>query len=84
MTPMRSHGHDPVRDTAYDFDVFPDYITYGFVVDLGLTDTHWGMQTDNIGWGSIAFDFVGKVETYDADIRKVFTAAGRPDFPPEP
>lgn len=82
LKPMQSHGYDPARDTSYNFDVFLDYVAYGFAVDRMRTDTHWRLQTDNIGWDTLHFDHIGRVETYDADIRHVFDAAGRTDFPP--
>ena len=80
---MVTHGYDPARATSYNLDVFLDYIAHSFAVDTLRTDTHWRLQTDNIGWGKLKFDFIGRVEDYDRDIRQVFAAVGRDDFPPD-
>ncbi len=82
MQPIISHGYDAARDTSYNFDVFLDYVAHTFEVDALRCDTHWRLQTLNIGWGRISFDHIGKVETYNADLRQVFDAVGKTDFPP--
>ena len=82
MPHITSHGYDATRNTAYNFDVFLDYVAHTFAADALRCDTHWRLQTLNIGWGTITFDHVGKVETYNADLGHVFDAIGRTDFPP--
>lgn len=83
MQPIISHGYDATRTTDYNFDVFLDYVAHTFDMDALRCDTHWRLQTLNIGWGTVNFDHVGKVETYNADLRLVFDAIGRADFPPD-
>lgn len=83
MKPMLAHGFDRARGAEWNFDVFLDYIAHTFEVDRTNCDTHWRLQVDNIGWRDIAFDFIGRVESYDADIRHVFEAGGVPGFPPD-
>ncbi|MDP4034222.1 MAG: sulfotransferase family 2 domain-containing protein [Pseudorhodobacter sp.] len=83
MTPMLAHGYDPARSDSYNFDVFLDYVGHSFEVDRCNTDSHWRLQTDNIAWSDIRFDFVGRTERYAADIRKVFDQVGASEFSPE-
>ncbi|MEO6301079.1 MAG: sulfotransferase family 2 domain-containing protein, partial [Paracoccaceae bacterium] len=82
MKPMIAHGYDAAKGEGYNFDVFLDYIAHGFEMDRLNTDSHWRLQVDNIAWSDVRFDFVGRVENYDADIRHVFAAGGAPAFPP--
>lgn len=79
---MKAHGYDPAREPDYNFDVFLDYIDHSLALDPLATDRHWRRQVDNIGWGVIPFDHVGRVETFAADIAHVFEAGGAADFPP--
>jgi len=82
LKPMVAHGYDPARGEDYNFDVFLDYIAHSFAVDRLNTDSHWRLQVDNIAFNDIRFDYIGRVENYEADIRKVFDAGGAPGFPP--
>ena len=83
LKPMQAHGYDPTRGEAYNFDIFLDYIAHSFEVDRLNTDSHWRLQVDNIAWRDIRFDYVGRVENYEADIAHVFDAGGAPGFPPD-
>ena len=80
---MRAHGYDPARPDSYNFDVFLDYVGHSLAVDPVNTDSHWRLQVDNIALHDIAFDLIGRVETYAADIRTVFERAGITDFSPD-
>lgn len=82
MAPMRAHGYDPARDTGYNLDVFLDYVAHGFELDPINSDSHWRLQVHNIAWSDISYDFVGRVERYDADIAQIFAAGGALHFPP--
>lgn len=77
---MKAHGYDPARDAGYNFDVFLDYIGHSLDLDRHATDRHWRLQVDNIGFGRIAYDHIGRVETFAADIAHVFEAAGAAGF----
>ena len=81
MRPMRAHGDDPGRDVSYNLDVFLDHVAHGFAVDPVNSDSHWRLQVHNIAWSDIRYDFVGRVERYEADIADVFAAGGAPNFP---
>ena len=83
MKPMVAHGFDPAKGAEYNFDVFLDYVAHTFELDRLNTDSHWRLQVDNIAWSDMRFDHVGRVETYEADLRHVFDAGGAPGFPPE-
>lgn len=83
MKPMQAHGYDPAKGDEYNFDVFLEYVAHSFEVDRFNTDSHWRLQVDNIAFHDISFDFIGRVENYEADIRHVFEAGGAPGFPPE-
>jgi hypothetical protein len=82
LGPMTAHGYDPAKPAGYNFDVFLDYIAHTFDVDRTNCDTHWRLQVDNIGWRDIRYDFIGRVERYEADIAHVFAAGGVTGFPP--
>ncbi|WP_168733026.1 sulfotransferase family 2 domain-containing protein [Aliigemmobacter aestuarii] len=82
MGPMKAHGYDPARGEDYNFDVFLDYVAHTFEIDRLRTDSHWRLQVDNVAWKDIRFDAVGRVESYEADIRRIFAEGGAPDFPP--
>jgi len=83
LGPMRAHGYDPAKGESYNFDVFLDYVSHSLAVDPVNTDSHWRLQVDNIALHDIAFDLIGRVETYAADIRTVFERAGITGFSPD-
>ena len=82
MKPMIAHGYDPTKAADYNFDAFLDYIAHSFAIDRLNTDSHWRLQVDNIAYRDIRFDFIGRVENYEADISHVFEAGGAPGYPP--
>ena len=82
MGPMQAHGFDPAGSPERNFDVFLDYVAHTLAVDRIRCDTHWRLQVDNIAFRDLTFDLIGRVESYNADIARVFAAVGRPDFPP--
>lgn len=82
LGPMKAHGFDPANTPERNFDVFLDYVTNTLAVDPLRCDTHWRLQVDNVAFADLKFDLIGRVETFNADIARVFAAVGRPDFPP--
>jgi Sulfotransferase family len=82
LGPMHAHGFDPLKAADYNFDVFLDYITHTFDVDALRCDTHWRLQIHNIAFADLRYDLIGRVESYNTDIARVFAAVERPDFPP--
>lgn len=82
LAPMKAHGFDPAQTAARNFDVFLDYVSHTLAIDPIRCDTHWRLQVDNIAFRDLTFDMIGRVESYNTDIARVFAAAGRPDFPP--
>lgn len=82
MGPMRAHGFDPAHDAHRNFDVFLEYVAHTLAVDRLRCDTHWRLQVDNIAFADLRFDLIGRMESYNADIARVFAAVGPPDFPP--
>lgn len=83
MVPMKAFGFDPAKGAERNFDVFLDYVAATFEMDRFNTDSHWRLQTDNIAYTHLRFDFIGRVERYEDDIRTVFDRGGAPGFPPE-
>lgn len=83
MPGMRSMGFDPVRDDEWNFNAFLDYAALSLATDRANTDTHWGLQVDNIALGHIAYARIGRVENLDADLRAIFSEGGAADFPLE-
>lgn len=83
MGPMIAHGYASTNSAERNFDVFLDYVAHTLSVDPIRCDTHWRLQVDNIAFGTLNFDLIGRVESYQADIKRVFAAVERSDFPPE-
>lgn len=82
LGPMQAHGFDPAATPERNFDVFLDYVAHTLAIDPVRCSTHWRLQVDNVAYRDLSFDMIGRVETYDADIARIFAAVGRPDFPP--
>lgn len=83
LGPMQAHGFSAENSPERNFDVFLDYVAHTLAVDPVRCDTHWRLQVDNIALADLSFDLIGRVESFEADIARVFVAIGRPDFPPE-
>ena len=73
---LSTMGYDPEGDVSRNFDIYLDYVSECFAADLQLTDRHFRKQTLNIGLGVVGYDFIGRVEQLDSDLRKVFEIAG--------
>lgn len=80
MRHIESHGFSPYNSASRNFDVFLDYIEHTLKVDPIRCDTHWRLQVDNIAYFDISFDLIGRVETFNQDIRRVFDAVGSLSF----
>jgi hypothetical protein len=80
---MKAHGFDPAHSRETNFDAFLDYIEHSLSVDRSRTDTHWRPQVDTIGYGSVPYDLIGRMETYNADLTKAFRTAGIENYPPK-
>lgn len=39
-------------------------------------DIHWSPQTRLTGWGKISLDFIGRFESFEADLRRLMTVSG--------
>lgn len=65
-------------DIGYNFDVFLDYVALNFAETERHCDQHWRGQWISMGSGQIDYDFIGKLENFQADIAQVFARAGLP------
>jgi len=83
MGPMRAHGFDPANSRSRNLDVFLDYIADCFAANRARTDTHWRPQVDTIGFGSVPYDLIGRMENFAGDLTQAFRAAGIADYPPK-
>lgn len=79
---MRARGYDPDRGAERNFDVFLDYVEECLALDPLRTDTHFRRQVDNIAFGKLPHDRIGRVESYARDIVEIHEAAGIAGFPP--
>lgn len=67
------------KSESDNFDAFLDYVEASFEISRIRTDRHWRLQVDNIGLGRFSYDFIGRVENLQDDMRKLFTMAGVDD-----
>jgi hypothetical protein len=72
-------GYRQGGDLSRNFDVFLDYVAEAHAQSLFYCDGHWRPQHICIGHGLIRHDFIGRMESYEADLRHAFAAAGYPD-----
>ena len=79
MGNMAALGLDLEDPLDRNFDRFLDYIEMSFEQSRLYTDRHWRPQVDNIAYGEIDYDFIGKLEFLERDIRQVFERAGAVD-----
>ena len=77
---MEAHGYTAENSNTRNFDVFLDYVEHTLLIDPVRCDTHWRLQVDNIAFPDVSYDLIGRVETFDADIVRVFQSVGRSDF----
>lgn len=80
MPPLASRGFDDGRSLQWNFDVFLDYVAESLEVNPTYCDRHWRAQHINIAHGHLAYDLIGRLENYAADIRRLFEIAGREGF----
>lgn len=59
-----------------NLDAFLDYVEASFEASRIRSDRHWRPQVDNIGLGRFSYDFIGRVENLQEDLRKLFAKAG--------
>jgi hypothetical protein len=71
---------DPKRDekTWRRMD-FPTFVRAVCLDTAYVQDQHWRTQSDLLKLGLIAYDFVGKMESFGADMTKVLERLGAPD-----
>ena len=72
-----ARGYVEGGDIYRNFDVFVEYVEESILTDRVNTDRHWREQYINIGYGIFNLDFIGKVESFREDIKKVFEMAGK-------
>lgn len=80
--PMIAHGLDPKGDLSRNFDAFLDYVEHSLAIDPDRTDSHFRPQVLNIAYGKVAYDYIGRLERMNDELRVIFEMGGRPDFPP--
>lgn len=68
---IETFGFSRKNDPSYRFDVFLEYVGASLEHSALNTDRHFRPQYINLGHGDFALSHVGRVETLDADLRKV-------------
>jgi hypothetical protein len=58
------------------FEAFLTYVEASIEASPSRTDRHWRPQVDNIGLGWFDYDFIGKVENLQEDLRTLLAMAG--------
>lgn len=61
-------------DTAVSFREFAHYVMRK--EDPIWDDGHWGLQTRNLWWGCMQYDFVGRFESFEADLVELLARLG--------
>lgn len=74
----KSLGVTDPDDGEVSFEQFVESLE---VQDPIRMDPHWRPQNLNLMHPVLAYDFVGRLETFDADLAKVREATGMPDVP---
>ena len=74
---ITARGYIEGGDIYRNFDVFLDYIEESILIDRVNTDRHWREQHINIGYDVFKLDFIGRVEMFQDDIKRVFEMAGK-------
>lgn len=82
MPGMKALGYGPENSLSRNFDIYLDYLEACMAVDPMRTSTHFRPQVLNIAHEHLKFDFIGKLENIETDVRKLFELGGKPDFPP--
>lgn len=73
---LRNFGCAEERSEGDNFSAFLEYVEACHEASRIRTDRHWRLQVDNIGWGRFQYDYIGKVETLEQDLRTFLTMAG--------
>ncbi len=73
---FEAFGYSKDKSENENLDAFLDYVEASLAASRLRTDRHWRRQVDNIGWGRFDYDFIGKVENLQEDLRKLFGMAG--------
>lgn len=68
---MKRLGFEVSNNIAKNFDVFLDYLVKNFETDLNRVDPHFRPQFYNLRPDLISYDFLGRVESLDRDIKAV-------------
>jgi hypothetical protein len=55
---------------------FADFVTYATATASLRVDAHWQLQDDILNMPRLALDFIGRVETFARDIRRVLDHVG--------
>ena len=73
---MEAFGYHKDADPTQNFDAFLNYIESSFAANRDYTDPHFRMQVLNTALGHVAYDYIGKIETYAQDMEHILRAAG--------
>ena len=83
----RNRGRAALQETlGLPVDPDEDVTLEQFVAAIEMQDprrmdAHWRPQHLNLGHGLIHYDFVGRLETFAADVARIREATGMPDVP---
>ena len=73
---LPAFGWRPDAPEADQFDAFLGYVEASFAADRIWTDPHFRLQTINIALGTVAYDHIGRLESYAEDMAHVLRASG--------
>lgn len=73
-------GVSPKKSEAANIDAAIDCIQASFEKDPMTIDTHFRSQTINMAWGSVEYDFIGRLENLTSDLRYVFEQVGACEY----
>lgn len=73
---LESRGFSDDNSMSRNFGIFLDYVEESFATDLLYTNRHWRPQHINVALGDIRYDVIGKLESLDQDLEKVFALIG--------
>ena len=68
---MKKLGFNETNSNDRNFDVFLDYLTKCFEQDTNRIDQHFRPQFYNVRPDLISYDFIGRVENLDSDIKSI-------------
>lgn len=81
---MRNFGLEEAVTNIEKYDVFLDYIEACFKISKKYTDGHFRLQTLNIGYSTIQYDRIGRLEEFQTEFAQILKEAGvwRDDIAP--